>query len=418
VAVALALAAVWGGLPRSVWAEADGFLTKEGVRLFPIGFYELPEDEAALEAMADAGVNLVHCHSRADLDRVQAEGMQGVFPLALQQGATDALREQVAAVADHPALAVWEGPDEVVWNFTAYSGLYRTHGVHKTKGAWWAQAPEAVAYAEEKAAEIIPNMRAAAALVRELDALGRPLWINEAQKSDVYYVRQYLDFVDITGCDIYPVNETDRSVERVADALTRWHQVGRGRPVYMVLQGFSWHALGDYYGHKKPAYPSFAESRFMAYDVIARGARGILYWGSRYLDHEPFRRSLYALTSELAALHPFLVAPDAPGVTIEIVEMPRETPPQVQVACRQAGEDWLVILVNEDEVSHMGVVIEGLGALEGRMMHQLYGPATAPVLGGEFVARLQPRDVQVFATARSWESPNRDGRDFGAEPAE
>ena len=393
--------------------QPDGLLAKDGERLFPIGFYELPKDDAALGAMATAGVNLVHCHSREDLDRAEAAGLLGVMPLSFQQGATDALRTKAASVADHPALAVWEGPDEVVWNFTAYSGLHRKLGVHKTAGAWWQQTPEAVAYAEEKAAEIIPNMRDAVAMIRGLDQRNRPVWINEALQSDVGYVRQYLDFVDITGCDIYPVNEKSRRVERMADAVERWKGLGRGKPVWMVLQAFSWHELGDYYGAKEPAYPTFAESRFMAYDVIAHGARGILYWGSHYLKDEAFRQSLYALTSELAALQPLLVAPEAPDVRLSLIELPDENPaPHVAMTARRVGDDWLVILVNEDDDLHMGVVVEGLDELNGRRLHLLYGDEAQTVAHGELITRMQAKEVKVLATGRSWESESLDGRKY------
>ena len=401
----------------SAWAEVDGFLAKDGARLFPVGFYELPKDEAGLKAMADAGVNIVHCHSRADLDRVAAVGMRGVFPLAWQQGRTDGLRAQVLEAAGHPALAVWEGPDEVVWNFTAYSGLFRKMGVHKVPGAWWKQTPEAVAYAEEKAGEIIPNMREVAAMIREIDESDRPLWINEAQSSDLGYVRQYLDFVDITGCDIYPVNDDKRPVERVGHSTARWLEVGRGIPVYMVLQAFSWHELGDYYGPKEPAYPSFAESRFMAYDAIVRGARGIFYWGSRFLKAEDFRESLYALTSELAAVQPFLVAGEVAGLKVRVVDLPDKLPAHVAMMCRNVGDEWLIVVVNEDDLGHMGVVVSGLEALEGRTLYRLYHPGEAVVRNGELVARILGRDVQVFATSRARETARLDGRDYVHVPA-
>jgi len=152
VALAVLVAVCWP--VSSSHGEPDGLLSKGFKRVFPIGFYELPEDDAALKAMADAGVNLVRCRNRADLDRVHAVGIKGVIPLGFQQGATGNLRAQVQEVAGHPALAVWEGPDEVVWNFTAFSGLHRTLGIHKEPGAWWKQSPEAVAYAEP-----MPNRR-------------------------------------------------------------------------------------------------------------------------------------------------------------------------------------------------------------------------------------------------------------------
>ncbi len=410
---ALVLAAAALAAVRST-AESGGLLVKDGQRLFPIGFYELPQSEDGLRAMADAGVNLVHCHSRADLDRVQAAGIQGVYPLPLQEGDTEGLRARVREVADHPALAVWEGPDEVVWNFTAFSGLYRTMGVHKTPGEWFRQTPEAVAYAREQAAKIIPNMRAAAAMIRSIDALNRPLWINEAQKSDVYYVRQYLDFIDITGCDIYPVAADKRPIQNIGLTTERWNQVGRGKPVYMVLQAFSWNELGDYYGAKETAYPTFAESRFMAYDAIAHGADGILYWGSYALKSEAFRQSLYALTSELAALQAFLAVPDVSDVRLSVIEMPNPAAPapSIKLIARQAADDWLFVFINEDEENRMGVVVEGLHTLENKTLQLLYGDETATVAHGELITRLQAREVKAFATRTDFESPRHDGRDF------
>jgi hypothetical protein len=116
-------------------------------------------------------------------------------------------------------------------------------------------------------------------LIRTLDKSKRQIRINEAAKSDLKFVRQYIDHIDITGCDIYPVREGSRDVAVLGDATERWKKVGRNtKPVWMVLQAFSWSELGDYYGHKTIAYPSLAESRFMAYDAIVHGARGILYW--------------------------------------------------------------------------------------------------------------------------------------------
>ena len=397
----------------AAFADYDGFLTKDSQRQFPIGFYELPKDDAGLKAMAESGVNLVRCHNRADLDRVGAVGMMGVMPLSLQAGATEEFRGIVESVRDHPALAVWEGPDEIVWNFTAYSGLHRTMGIHKTSGEWWRQTPEAVAYAEERAGEIMPNMRAAIELIRELDRADRPIWINEALKSDLKYVRQYLDVIDITGCDIYPVRKDDRKVERMGAAMDRWMQVGRGKPVWMVLQAFSWNELGDYYGVKDTSYPTFIETRFMAYDVIVHGARGVLYWGSHYLKSDSFRESVYALTSELSALQPFLVALDQDGPRVRVIpgEAEEETT-GVRMTVRQSGGEWLVVLVNENDHGHMGVEVTGLEDLNGRGLDLLYGQESVTVQQGGFATRIQPYEVKVFATDRKWETPRRRGRDY------
>lgn len=114
-------------------AQQDGTILKNNKPLFPIGFYAIPQDDAALKEMVDAGANIVRCGNKEDLDRAHAAGIVGWMPLPLQAGPTDALRKQVNTIKEHPALAVWEGPDEVVWCFTALSGLYRQRDIHKIR---------------------------------------------------------------------------------------------------------------------------------------------------------------------------------------------------------------------------------------------------------------------------------------------
>jgi len=344
-------------------------------------------------------------------------GVMGWIPLPVHLGVSSDLRERVKSVVDHPALAVWEGPDEVVWNFTAWSHLWRKDklGVFQHEGEWWMQTPLVIEYSESKAEEIIPNIREAIQLVRSLDKHNRQFWINEARDSDLKFVRQYIDHIDITGCDDYPVSADSRDVNRVGISTERWKRVGRRRPVWMVLQAFSWSELGDYYGERIAAYPTFAESRFMAYDVIVHGAKGVLYWGSHYLKSDAFRESLYALTSELAALQPFLVAPEEKSVRVTMIELEEDGQEKrgVRMTARRVGRDWLLILVNEDDQWHMGVEVTGLEDLNGHQLGLLYDTEKVKVKQGEFITRMPPSGVKVFATGRKWETSGRRGRDFG-----
>ncbi len=395
------------------WAQHTGYLQQNNQTLFPIGFYELPEEEDALQKMADAGVNLIRCRNKNDLDRVHAVGIQGVMPLPFQNGLTEGLKEKIQSVAGHPALAVWEGPDEIVWNFTAFSRLYREHNIHKVPRAWWKQTDNAVQYAQEQAAKIIPNMRETVEYIRSVDSHDRPVWINEALQSDLIYVRRYLDFVDITGCDIYPVKKDDRRIHRMASATERWKQVGQNRPVYMVMQAFSWNELGDYYGETDTAYPTFKESRFMAYDVIAHSADGILYWGSHYLKSDAFRQSLYALISELSALQPFLVQPNLETIEVNLIEIPDDEKTRgVQAFARQHGNEWLIVLVNEDDRWHMGVEVNGLERLNSKKLQLLYSDNSTTIQNGSLLTRIGPYEVQVFATGQEWETNRLAGREF------
>lgn len=394
------------------WGQADGLLHVHGKTLFPLGFYELPAEEAGLKALADAGANVVRCENRTDLNRVQRVGIFGWLPLDLAQGATDELRSKVDSVKDHPALAVWEGPDEVVWNFTGASRLYRILGIHKRAGAWRHRDPEAVAYAEDQAKTIIPNMRAAADYIRQVDKQGRPIWINEARDSDRDYVRKCLEFVDITGCDLYPVKESKRDIATIGEATRDWRDIGAGKPVRMVLQAFSWDELGDYFGAKTTVYPSFAESRFMAYDAIANGAAGVMYWGSTYAKSPAFRESILAVINELNSLQPFLVEPDVPNVRLR-AKSGGDLGEGVHVKARRAGDQWLILLVGEKRSNSSDIVIEGLTEIAGKQLQCLYSPETFTVSAdGKVVIHLDPLSVRLLATDRRWESSMATGREF------
>ena len=76
----------------------------------------------------------------------------------------------------------------------------------------------------------------------------------------------------------------------------------------------------------------------------------------------------------------------------------------VRISARRTGRDWLIILANEDNRIQMGVEVSGLDALNGMEFYQLYGDETAVVKNGEFITRMKPLEVKVFATSRKWEA--------------
>lgn len=393
----LALSSLGMLVPCAAHAAHDGLLHVDGKTLFPIGFYNHPDDPKEVARMAAAGVNLIRCGNAAELDRAQAHDMYAWITLPMHRPLDDAGRERIASLGKHPALAVWEGPDELVWNFTAYSGLFRD-GTHTVKDAWWAQTPEAVAHAQEQAAVIIPSIHDWATAIREIDGNKRPIWFNEAHQSDAIYIRQYMDVVDITGCDLYPVKAYERPLAKMRGATERYVRIGDGAPVWMVLQAFSWHEVRPEQD-TEPGYPSFADSRFMAWDVIARGATGVLYWGSRYTENDAFLESIYAVTRELNTFQDFLTAPEIPDVSIRLLEHP-PLEPQFGVAhvARMNKMDGLVVVINEDEHEHMGVEVRGLTPLAGRVLYQQYGEEVVEVKEGRILTRLQPYEVKVFST--------------------
>jgi len=400
--------------------QGDGLLIENGKRIFPIGWYSMPKDDVSLKEMVNAGINLINCSSKEDLDRLNSEGIQGWMPLKLQDGVTSEFKEKVLSVVNHPALAIWEGPDEVVWNFTAYSGLFNSLKVHEKAGAWWEQTPGAVSYANEKSKVIIPNIIDAVSYVRSVDPYNRQIWINEATRSDAAYVRQYLDFIDITGADNYPIKNKltpgsdgiRNSVDEIRTVTQRFLEIGKGKPVWIILQAFSWPELGGQYTNRPQAYPSFNESRYMAYAAIATGARGILYWGATYTKSKDFLQSIYAVTSELSALQQFLTAPDEEQVIVNTNIDPVEKLKPLSCIARRYGRDWMVVVINETDKYQMSVVVEGLKHLNGLKLMELYSNQEVVVSNEEIILRMKPREVRVFATGRKWETSQFKGRDY------
>ena len=389
--------------------DHDGFIRRKGKPLFPIGFYEMPGDEKALARMAKAGVNLVRTGSKESLDRAQDVGMMGWMPLGFQDGPTEAFRKRVEEVVDHPSLAVWEGPDEIIWTFTAYSFLKDRAGF--TRDDWNAQKKIAVDYSEKEAQRIMPAMKGAVELIRKLDKANRPVWINEAVDSDVRFARQYMPFIDITGADYYAVRKTGTDLASIGRSVKRWDAIGQGKPVWMVLQGFSWHTIKP---TREKLYPAFKDSRFMAYDAIVHGSKGVLYWGSNTIDDPDFRTSLYAVTSELAALQPFLTGSRVAGVEAKLIhDLFDEVGIGVRAKLFRYGNEFLLMLVNEDNHHRLGVDVHGLQPINGRKLHLLYGEETAVVSRGNIVTRMQPFEVKLFATQKErYETDWMDGREY------
>jgi hypothetical protein len=384
----------------------------------PLGIYEMPDEDSELELMAEAGINLVRAHGSSDLDRLHERGLKGWIPLRLQEGPSHDLKERVKSVVDHPALAVWEGPDEIVWGFTACSKLESSVGIRRDD--WWNQEEKAVEYASSQAEQLLPRIREGIEYLRGVDPMNRQIWFNEAARSDLGYIRRYIDDIDVTGCDSYPFPK--KTLSEVGGCTRRYVDVGRGKPVWMVLQGCARGEWNDDFDTSKAEYPSFEQSRFMAYDALCSGARGILYWGTHLLKSPmspEFRVSLYAVVAELSALEPLLSGHPVQGISTRIIDDPDgylDQSPRlpIQVTARRLGRDWVVMIVNEDDRVRMGVVVEGLDLLEGSSLQVLYGSETVQIRHGEFDTRMRPHQAKVFSTTDGLESEYREGRDFGS----
>ena len=150
----------------------------------------------------------------------------------------------------------------------------------------------------------------------------------------------------------------------------------------------------------------------MAYDAIVNGARGIIYWGTQTIDDPLFRESLYSLTSELSQLEPFLIHPGH-SIKVAIIDDLFDKPGiGVRGSLRKNKDDYLLILVNEDNNRHLGVDVSQLEELNGLTLHLLYGSEKNVIKHGNLVTRMQPYEVKIFCTNPLFETDQINGRGY------
>jgi len=259
--------------------EDDGAITVDGKRTFIIGSYAAAKSDRPYAELAEAGFNLVNA-SPDKLDAAHDAGLMtwvSVGTIKLDAGkeeSVQALTNAVNRVKDHPSLAFLETVDEPAWTYM------------KTEAR---VPPQAFAEAYPIIKQADPN---------------HLLYMNHAPTNLVKTMQAYNAGTDIVACDIYPVNPgglqpmfalfpdgyqgdlNNEHISQVGEYVDKMRQVtGPNRTLFMVLQAFAWQDFNDELPlnerrEEKVLYPTYAQSRFMAFQSIIKGANGIVYWGS------------------------------------------------------------------------------------------------------------------------------------------
>lgn len=304
------------GAPLKVAYDADGMIIVNGARTFILGSYYVTNkftkptaDAAAYQAMRDAGFNLVSA-SGEGLDFAHAAGLMawtnvGTVDLGKQEESQAQLRERIMAVKDHPAVAFYEQSDEPAWTWIGEAGA--KPGAPRVTAAQFAAAYK---------------------VIQEVDG-SHLVYTNHAPTNLVSTLQGYNAGTDIVAADIYPVNPgglkymfalfpdghqgdyNDTYLSQVGRYTRKMREVaGPNRPVFMVLQAFAWEALlpEEEQRAEKILYPSYEESRFMAFQSVINGANGIVYWGSHFTPQPSDAwTGITRVVRELADLSPVLV---------------------------------------------------------------------------------------------------------------
>lgn len=413
--------------------RATGALRIGGARVFPLGLSNgpppggtTPAGRDALEEVAAAGASFLRtgrgnwtvgqlgeqvAAERAQLDAAAAHGLRcwlylGEVPDLPPRaaGGQASAREQMlstiaASFKNHPGLGAYKGVDEPR---------------NPLRGENWLR-PEGLARAARKLKALDPN---------------HPLVIIQAPRSSVAQLTPYRPTFDITGADIFPLayppglhsDLPNRDLSVVGDITRKMVRAAGGKPVWTTLQ-IAW--SGTVVSARKPnvvpRFPTLHDLRFMAYQAIICGARGLMFFGghltqnSRPVDARAgwnwtfWEQALRPLLEELSstAVAPALVAGDGPRVA--------STAKDIDLATRRDGRFlYLLAARRGGATSRVGFTglprkLDGSALTGGQVLFEYVQEPLPPPIGagrqtfrsvsvanGGFRDWFGPHDVHVY----------------------
>jgi hypothetical protein len=227
--------------------------------------------------------------------------------------------------------------------------------------------------------------------------------IIEAPRGSATDLAQYSAVCSGHGVDIYPVafGLADPDLSQVGKWTRTIRSITPGRAVFTTLQ-ICFSGSDDPAGSGEFVLPTHRQARFMAYDAIINGARGLIFFGGdNRTCHSPadaalgwnwtfWNDVLKGLVAELGRhgrLYPALLVPGS-GPRL------RADDPGTEVSSRRVGETIWVIAARRGRGTRE-VTISGLPASVTRGRHYRSNrPVT--VRHGAFTDRFSQWDVHVY----------------------
>jgi hypothetical protein len=391
--------------------RSTGALLVDGRRVFPIVLSNAPRPGAktpsggdGLAEVAAGGASFIRSDrpdwslesldqeiaaERKLLDAAAAHGLHCWLQLGNVpdlSGRTLSANEQlltniVGQLKDHPALGAWKGVDEPA---------------NPNRPARVPAAGLIRAYRRLKALD--PD---------------HPVTIIQAPLGTVGQLTPYRPAFDLTGADIYPISyppgkhagRRNSDIGIVGDITRKMVRAAGGKPVWMTLQ-IAWSGVipTQKQPGNVPRFPTLQQERFMAYQAIVHGARGLSFFGGHLtqIARPADAQAGWNWTFWKLVLRPLLTELTSPGVAPALVAPNARTAVKpsttgVELITREAADFVYVIVVRRGSATSQ-VGFTGLPPRrDGR-----------PIRGGEvlFEYEQQPLpppidlDHQTFRTIR------------------
>lgn len=229
-------------------------LTVDGKPFFPLGMYWSSISEKNLQVYSQSKFNCIMPYgspSREQMDLAQKYGIKVIYsikdwyagthycPKSIKSAADEEpqVRARVQAFRDHPALLAWYLNDELSQKY-------------------------------------LPQLEAHQRWVAEEDP-HHPTWAVLYQYREV---SAYRNTFDVIGTDPYPIGRKPASMAAEWTAET-FRQVDRSRPLWQVAQLHNWANYAKNEAERKGGRtPTYDEMRSMAWQCIAEGATGLVFY--------------------------------------------------------------------------------------------------------------------------------------------
>ena len=360
--------------PAKVTIDENLVTVINGKKIFTIGFTLPPAPDAkawngkpAYEELRDAGAVFMRTGPSGNQDwdddwiarekALQAAAAKaGMYCLpwlkdlsAIDPGdkkSEERLRQVVRMFKTSPGLAIWKGEDEPQW------GEMNSRG-KKTP------APLITAYQ----------------IIKEEDP-HHPVWIVQAPRGTIKELKPYNATHDVAGVDIYPISyppglhvpdDANKELSMVGDYTRKMIAVVENKkPVWLTLQ-IAWSGVSRP-GRNTLRFPTFPEQRFMTYDAIINGARGLIYFGGSLTSNMNeadkslgwnwtfWRRVLRPVIEEVGDKGPLAQALVQPNSRLPI----KARSEGIELCAREVGGELFILAACKDPRKTEQVEITGL----------------------------------------------------------
>jgi hypothetical protein len=373
---------------KYTWDD-DGMLVIDGERTFIIGSYHVPKSDRPYAELADNGYNYVHVSAnQEELDAAHQHHLYTWMStgLASNDESEKRISELIRFYKSYPSLLCWEISDEPA--FTWNSADLRIQ-------------PDKMIETYEIIKQEDPN---------------HFIYTNHGPVNLVSTLQKYNSSTDIIACDVYPViphgitptyalypdglqgdllNPYISQVGEYADKMQR--VTNHSKPLIMVLQGFAWEMLKKE-NERNPEmvlYPTYEQSRFMAFNAIVHGANGINYWGMNYTSQpSSFMDDLNRVTKELAQMRNIL---SSRSVDLDIEktyhELRYSVDTGIEILSKKMNDRHFLLTVNSDK-NPIRITLGNLG--DFKLARVIKEDKTIPIQDGEFTDDYTPFDVHIY----------------------